>query len=1154
MQTAPAQNAMNTSALLRFRFLSLLTVAAVWCDSSSIARADAVRISEQELAIPTYLAGDPEPNPMFFFGQGSQGAEGRVYPYPLYDTLTNIKSNKLYRIVYLENEYVRIGILPEVGGRLFEAVDKSNGYNFIYRQHVIKPALIGLIGAWISGGIEWNIPHHHRATTFLPVQYRLASNADGSKTVWVGELEVRHRMRWAVGYTLRPGKSYLECSVRIVNRTPVVNTMLCFANVAVHVNQDYQVIYPPGTRFVTFHGKREFTTWPLATTRYAGADFTRGVDVSWYTNHIEANSMFAWNYEDDFFAGYDHGKQAGIMSFADHHDIPGKKFWTWGNGPRGRMWDKILTDEDGPYIELMVGAYSDNQPDYSWLQPYETKAFEMYWYPFRDIGGVKKANLEAAVNLEVKTNGSARVGFCTTSAHRAARMLLQAGAKVLLDETAPISPARAFVKTVTVPAGLDEHDLRASISVEGRELVAYSPVRLEPAEMPKPVQSPPLPKDIKTIEELYLAGLRIEQFHSPGQDPEPYWEEALRRDPGDARANTALGIRLFKQARFAEAEQHFRCAIARLTLNYTSPKDGEPFYYLGLTLQARSWEPGAENPGAAAKAEEDSLLKNASDAFAKAAWSQAWRAPAYYGLAEIASRKGETTAALSYVDRALEANALNLRALTLKASLLRDLGQRREALALLAAAGQKTDPLDARLMAERWLAGDKQAVAELIRTEQRHPATALETAAEYFDAGRWRDGSALIGELERACPPGDSHCKLSPLAYYYAAEFSERLGDAMQAAEYRRRGRVNPPDTVFPFQWELVPVLCRAMAADPHDARAPYYLGDLLFDSQPEEGLKLWQRSVAQDPAFPLAHRNLALAYGHRKSGKDMQGAIAELELAVAGPQKYARHFTELDELYAAQGVPPEKRLALFEQNDRVVVRRDDALSREIGLKVFCGKYDEAIQLMTGRKFSVWEGGELAVADHWLDAHLLRGRQRLQAGETVAALADFEAAKAIPENLPTERELGRDAELAWWLGVGNEAAGNPAKAKESWEQAAKAQAKGRGRREGSTSPLSAQIFYQASANRKLGNSGAAEDALKKLLEAAKADLAKEETTDQNVQTERRPRRAGPGFSHYLAGLAHLGLGENEAAKEQFIAALAASPDLLGAKVASNELR
>ena len=238
-------------------------------------------------------------------------------------------------------------------------------------------------------------------------------------------------MRWAVGYTLHPGKSYLQCSVRIINRTPVANTMLCFANVAVHANDQYQVIFPPSTQYVTHHDKREFTTWPIATTRFNGVDFSRGVDVSWYKNHVNANSMFAWNYEDDFFAGYDHGKEAGTMSVADHHIVPGKKFWTWGNGPRGQMWDKILTDDDGPYIELMVGAYSDNQPDYSWLQPYETKSFEMHWYPFREIGGVKKANLDAAVNLEI-ADGKAKVAFCTTSARQSAHAVLKAGEKVLV--------------------------------------------------------------------------------------------------------------------------------------------------------------------------------------------------------------------------------------------------------------------------------------------------------------------------------------------------------------------------------------------------------------------------------------------------------------------------------------------------------------------------------------------------------------------------------------------------------------------------------------------------------------------------------------------------------------------------------------------------
>ncbi len=292
--------------------------------ASAAAAQAPVTVREVSTTIPTYLVGEPEKNPIFYLGRASQGAEGRVYPYPLYDTLTNRKVDKTYRLVYLENEYVRFGVLPEIGGRLFEGYDKTNGYHFLYRQHVIKPALIGLIGAWISGGVEWNIPHHHRATTFIPVQDKTESHADGSKTVWVGELEVRHRMRWAVGYTLHPGRSYLEVSVRIVNRTPVANSMLCFANVAVHANENYQVIFPPSTQWGTHHHKREFIKWPIADGFYGGADFRGGVDVSWYKNHVGSNSIFAWNYVDDFLAGYDHGRQAGLMSVADHHVVPGK--------------------------------------------------------------------------------------------------------------------------------------------------------------------------------------------------------------------------------------------------------------------------------------------------------------------------------------------------------------------------------------------------------------------------------------------------------------------------------------------------------------------------------------------------------------------------------------------------------------------------------------------------------------------------------------------------------------------------------------------------------------------------------------------------------------------------------------------------------------
>ena len=745
--------------------LAACLAVSVWMGSGSllVAAGDpAVRVWEEKAVIPTYLAGPPEPNPMFFFGRASQGAQGPVYPYPMYDSLTGKKVDKTYTLVHIENEYIRLGILPEIGGRIFEGLDKTNNYNFIYRQHVIKPALIGLIGAWISGGVEWNIPHHHRASTFIPVQYRVEENPDGSKTVWVGELEVRQRMRWAVGYTLRPGKAYFEASVRILNRTPVENTMLCFANVAVHANDNYQVIFPPSTQYGTGHGKRTFTQWPISDTIRGGPDNSNDIDISWYKNHINSNSVFAWNYSDDFVAGYDHGKEAGTMSVTDHNIIPGKKFFTWGNGPSGKRWDHVLTDDDGPYLEIMVGAYSDNQPDYSWLQPYETRSFSMNWYPFREIGGVKKANLDAAVNLDV-VNGAAKMGFYTTSAHTAAKVLLKAGQKTLWQETIAINPGKPYLKQLPLPAGVDEHDLVASISDGGRELVSYSPVRLQPQPPPPPVTTPPAPADVKTSEELYLIGLRAEQFHDPNLDPEPYWQEALRRDPGDVRVNTVLGIARYRKARYEEAERYLRTALARATDRYTQPKDGEAVYYLGAVLKAEGRD------------------DEAFTQFYKATWSQAWKAAGYYSLAEIAAARGNMAAALDFVDRSIDSNALNIRAQNLKAAVLRHLDRGPEALQALAAA-HRADPLDVRSMAERWLTSKTPAAAKALgSTMNDHPATAQETAAEYLDAGLWQDGTDALLQMTAAAP---DKSKVHPMAYYYLGYFAEKLGQAQKASEY----------------------------------------------------------------------------------------------------------------------------------------------------------------------------------------------------------------------------------------------------------------------------------------------------------------------------------------------------------------------------------
>jgi len=1091
-----------------------------------------VRVWEEKIVIPTYVVGEPEPNPMFYFGRASQGAEGRVYPYALYDKLTDQKVDETYTMVYLENQYVKIGILPEIGGRVFEAIDKTNNYSFFYRQRVIKPALIGLTGAWISGGVEWNIPHHHRASTFLPVQYRAEENYDGSKTIWVGELELRHRTRWAIGYTLRPGKSYLEVSVRILNRMPVANSILCFANVAVHANENYQVIFPPSTQHVTHHAKREFTTWPVATTMYGRYDFSAGVDVSWYKNHSSWNSMFAWNYEDDFFAGYDHGRHAGTMSFADHHIVPGKKLWTWGNDSRGRMWDKTLTDDDGPYIELMVGAYSDNQPDYSWMQPYEVKSFRQYWYPFRDIGGVKNANLDAAVNLDMDQDRVATVGFYTTSAHSQATILVQAGDEVFLKDTVPINPETPYVNRVSIPADVDEQDLRASISVAGRELIVYSPTPVEPEPMPEPVRAPPPPEDIETNEELYLTGLRIEQFHNPALEPHPYWEEAPRRDPGDVRVNTAFGINLLKRARFGEAETLFRKALDRLTARYTTPKNGEPFYYLGVALKSQG------------------KMDAAFDAFYKATWSAAWRAPGYYSLAEIACYKGDLDAALDFVERSLEANALNIRAINLKSAVLRHMDRPDEAIETLVSALTKSDPLDVRAMTEYWLATESEEAGKMLRaTLKDHPATGLETAVEYANAGLWRDATAVLLQMVEKS-------RVSPMVYYYLGYFAGRYGQDTKAREYFARAETMPPDYVFPFQYEAIDALRCAMDANDRDARAPYYLGNLLYDWQPEEATKLWERSVLLDDSFPVAHRNLAVAYSHRDEDNALEMAVASLERAVElGDGKYPTHLFELDVLYQSTGTAPEKRLAVLEKYQDAVLEKDDALAREIELKVCMGKYEEAVELISGRYFDIWEGGgRFNMNDCWTSAHLLRGHNHFANERYREALADYRASTEFPESLRTglTRDIGRHWEVDFWIGTAYEALNDPERAEQAWRRSA---AKPPETREADYAyARDVQLYYHAQALAKLGRKVEADVVFNNLVQAGTRALARDSKMDFFAKFgEHGSRRVRLANAHYLTGLGYLGLDEKNKAEREFRMAVEASPDHIGARTALDAL-
>jgi hypothetical protein len=329
-----------------------------------------VKMHEEERTIPTYMVAPPDKNPMFFKGESYQGASKYIYPYAMNDVISNVETNKLWKTLILENEYIKLCVTPEIGGKIYYGTDKTDGYNFLYKNDAVKPSNIGMLGAWVSGGIEWCVIHHHRASTMLPVDYDLKDNSDGSKTIWIGETELRHRMRWTIGITVYPGKSYYSADVNILNSTPFTNTFLYWANVAAHTDKDYQVIFPPSISVATYHAKNSFTNWPVSTEIYNGYDFTRGVDLSWWVNSVSQDSYFAWDMKEDFMGGYDHGKEAGTVEIGDHNIVKGAKLWEWGSGPQGQATEARLTDNAGPYVEIMTGAFSDNQPDYSWIRPY----------------------------------------------------------------------------------------------------------------------------------------------------------------------------------------------------------------------------------------------------------------------------------------------------------------------------------------------------------------------------------------------------------------------------------------------------------------------------------------------------------------------------------------------------------------------------------------------------------------------------------------------------------------------------------------------------------------------------------------------------------------------------------------------------------------
>jgi hypothetical protein len=386
-------NQRTSSILILFGMLSIVFVGCRPEDSATI--------EERLETIKTYPFSDPDPVPILtrssLWGRGA-----RLYPYFFFNKFSKTAVEKDWKVIRMENPYLEVSLLPEVGGKVWGAKEKSTGQEFIYKNHVMKFREIALRGPWTSGGIEFNFGIvGHAPSTATPVDYLIKKNPDGSVSCAVGGLDLPSRTRWSVTIRLPYDKAYFETKAFWYNPSPFHQSYYSWMNAAVKATEDLQYIFP-GTYHIGHDYSVPLSPWPVD---------EQGRDLSWYKNNDFGTykSYFTVGEYENFFGGYWHNLRFGFGHWALYEDVPGHKIWIWGLSRQGMIWEDLLTDTDGQYSEPQAGRYF-NQSDHGIFIPYSGDSWREIWFPYKEIGPMAKASPVGVLNVDRNRN-SVRVSL-----------------------------------------------------------------------------------------------------------------------------------------------------------------------------------------------------------------------------------------------------------------------------------------------------------------------------------------------------------------------------------------------------------------------------------------------------------------------------------------------------------------------------------------------------------------------------------------------------------------------------------------------------------------------------------------------------------------------------------------------------------------------
>ncbi len=971
--------------------LTLLLLIAVLSGPTS-ASAASVKASRGEMTLPTYPWRPAVKHPYF------RGTDGKnIYPYPMLDNLSREKTSRTYRTVVLENEYLRITFLPELGGRIHEVIDKTTGQPMFYVNHVIKPGLIGQCGAWISGGVEWNTgPQGHTVGCMQPVDVAiLPPDKDGSRSVAIGETEKIYGTQWTVVVTLRPGRSFIEERIRIYNPTDTVRPYYFWNCTAVPNPPGFRFIYP--MTLGSDHGATKFFHWPFD----HGKDLTRG------TNYQDGTSIFAWHCDQDFFGLYDDGAQRGVVAYANHHLLPGKKAWTWGQGSYGRMHQMDLTDTDGPYNEVQTGPLL-TQADVGRLEPCEAVSWREWWYPIHALGGFTYANRDVAVNAAVD-GSQLRLRLLGTGKWSLVEAQVLKGSNVIARSQCKLSPAEPAELKLDLAGAKQPFEVRLT---SGKLTLAQFRVPLALPERQPPEKSP----KPQTASELAQAGWQ-EYLFARCDEAEKQFRQALGQDKECASARIGLAL-LNLDSEPATAATEGRAAVA------ANPDDGLGHFALAVAALRTGDE------------------TTAADEAWKAALDPATAVPGRALAARLLIRKADWTRAIQTLSAAGPWQSDPVCRNYLALALLQH-GDRKAAVQT-ARANLEVNPLDAFARSVLWLAHDEKKPLTLAALVQGNSTAVLDLAAQLSAVNQTATALPVLREFYCDESASTANAK-QPLPFYWAAYLAGRLGQADRSAGYLHQAQICSDARVFPHRHETLPVLRWAVATDANDGKAALYLGHLLFSlGRYAEGRDYWIRATRRGikstiPLRALGMASLRLDHDASAAAKflrqahevDPQDAIVARDLA----QVLFNLADKADSADRKRELWTEARNSLQDAFP-AGQGRSDFVALLARAQDRLGDYAAAARMLDSVRVTVWEGAR-EVHDLFEAAHLELGKEQLESGHAAEALKEFNRALEYPENLATGKlESTREAHIQYLRGNALVALGRKEEAIAAWKLAA----------------------------------------------------------------------------------------------------------------------